>query len=957
LKLSSAAPRPSWVTRFLGPGARRLRLAMYVSFIVLALGILAQSLSTLRLEDLRQVSGRAQELAGEQRTLAQRAGRAAARLQAQPAERSAHAQELEELLRRSHAESVRLNDVLAHPAWQAAVDDALPTAAREWTHARSELWLRAEHLQLASAYTSELDLVASTDAVQVATEQAMAQAQRLSEVLVDTSERRAQALHREVRWGLAGLMLLLVVLSLMVVEPTARSVHRHAVRLRQQAAELRRLALVAEHTAALVLITDCDDRVVWANEALVKVTGLPLQLSLGKRPDELLAGAPVEPDAIRRIGQALSEGKSVRNEWHLHTPAGDERWLDVDLYPLHSEDGELEGFVRVCLDITSRVRQQAQQQALWAALPTGVVVQDKTGMIVETNPAAERLLGLTAAQLLGRNSVDPRWRALRDDGSTYPGSEHPSMRTLATGQALSNQTMGIVLPGGEARWLLINTEPQRDKEGQLSGVVACFSDISEGRLLQARLSDSARTDALTGLPNRIVVMERLQGAIAKAGSDPDYGFAVLFMDFDRFKQVNDSLGHGAGDELLRQLARRLERSVRPGDAVSRVVAEDEPQARAPTAARLGGDEFLVVLEDVRDKAAVQAVAQRLLDELAEPYLIQGVPLQSSVSIGVVMCPDPKAGATVPATAEDVLRNADTAMYEAKRAGRGRWVIFDDSMQQRVQHALATETDLRQALKDDELFVVYQPVVDLCTRQLMGVEALVRWRHPRRGLVNPVEFIGVAEQCGLIDAVGGVVLRKACNQFMQWQRSLGELAPRSIAVNLSRAQLDRASLVDDITEILQSCGMQPQQLQLEVTESLAAQDERMLEMLRQIKRLGVRLALDDFGTGYSSLACLHLMPVDTVKVDRSFVQHAEGAEYHRVLIEATIRLARTLGMTTVAEGIETDNQAVLMQQLACDRGQGYLFSRPLEADALTLWARSQPMPSRTVVVDDAELICG
>jgi PAS domain S-box-containing protein len=951
LKSASAASGRSWVARLLGGGARRLRLAMYASFAVLALGVLAQSLSSLRLEELRHVNGRAQELAAEQRTLAQRAGRAAARMMGEPVGRGAHAQELQDLVRRSHAESGRLDQALAHPMWRTETDSELLAAVQQWTGARGELWLRAERLQLISDDTDQLDLISSGDAVQAATEAAMAAAHRLSAALAQAGERRAQQLHSEVSGGLAGLLLLLLVLSVVVVEPTARSVHGHTQRLREQSAQLRRLALVAEHTAALVVISDGDDRVIWANEALVEATGIPLHLSRGKRPGELLAGAPIDPDVMRRVGHALSQGKSVRNEWHLHTPAGTELWLDVDLYPLRGDNGELEGFVRVCLDITSRVKQQAKQQALWAALPTGVVVQDKTGMIVETNPAAERLLGLSAEQLLGRGSVDPRWRAVRDDGSAYPGHEHPAMRTLATGLALGNETMGIQLPNGEQRWLLINTEPQRDKDGQLSGVVACFSDISESRSLQARLSDSARTDALTGLPNRTVVMERLQAAIAQAHSQPAYGFAVLFMDFDRFKQVNDSLGHAAGDELLRQLARRLERSVRLRDAVSRVVSDSVAPARLPTAARLGGDEFLVVLEDVREVDAVQAVAQRLLQELAEPYLISGVPLQSSVSIGVVMCPDPNAGAALPATAEEVLRNADTAMYEAKRAGRGRWVIFDDSMQQRVQHTLAIENDLRRALKDDELFVVYQPVLDLRTRQLLGVEALVRWRHPQRGLVNPVEFIGVAEQCGLIDAVGGVVLRRACTQFMQWQRSLGERAPRSVAVNLSRAQLDRASLVDDIQNILQSTGMQPHQLQLEVTESLAAQDERMLDMLRQIKRLGVRLALDDFGTGYSSLACLHQMPVDTVKVDRSFVQHAEGAEYHRVLIEATIRVARTLGMTTVAEGIETESQAALMQRLACDRGQGYLFSRPLEADALAQWALSQAV--MLVVAEEAE----
>jgi diguanylate cyclase (GGDEF)-like protein len=462
--------------------------------------------------------------------------------------------------------------------------------------------------------------------------------------------------------------------------------------------------------------------------------------------------------------------------------------------------------------------------------------------------------------------------------------------------------------------------------------------VTERRQLQQELRRHACTDTLTQLPNRATVMERISKALAHAARHPGYGFAVLFMDFDRFKLVNDTLGHAAGDELLRQVARRLQHAMRPGDTLARLDGDGAPEQEV--AARLGGDEFVVVLEGMTDAASVATVAQRVLEDLSEPYTVGHTPVQSSVSIGVVLVQG-RAGEAGP-SAEDVLRNADIAMYEAKRAGRGRWVLFDDSMHERAVRQLAMETELRRALRDDELFVVYQPVIDLAHRGLAGVEALVRWRHPERGLVPPGEFVPVAEECGLIDELGSLVLHKACRQFVQWRSTLGALAPATLAVNFSRAQLKRADVAEELQLVLVDTGMQPEWLQIEVTESLAAQDERVQATLRQIKALGVKLALDDFGTGYSSLACLHQLPVDTVKVDRSFVQHAQTVEYHRVLIEATIRVARTLGMSTVAEGIETEGQAALMRELACDRGQGFLFSRPLEAAALEAWARQQAL---------------
>ncbi len=943
-------------------GQRRLRVALYVMLAVLSLAVVLQGLVSLRLQVAGAADSEAVDRAGLYRTLTQQIGREAALLLADPAGRGAHRDALESLLQGSAADAVALDGLLARqidPAQQAG--RRLQGGLEAWQAARERLWYRAWSLARLGDDQPEEEWRRRAAAVQAEVAPAMDTAQRLAAAVRQVSELRGQGLRNGLGWGVAALLMLMGLLALAVVEPAARSVGRHARRLAEQAAQVRLLALVAEHTTAMVTITDAEDRIQWVNAAFTHSCGWTLAEAKGRHAQELLANPKSDAAVDQRLRQALQDGQGARHEVLSRVRSGRDVWLDIDLRPLHDEQGRLSGFIRVASDVSARVQQQAKLLALWAALPAGVVVHDEEGGIVDANREAERLLGLSMDELLGRHPVDPRWAAVRDDGSPFSADELPTLRTLRTGQALFGETMGVRLPDGQLRWLLVNTEPQRDIAGHLAGVVNCFIDITERRRLQDELAEHARTDALTRLPNRSVVMERLRQAITHAGRHPGYGFAVLFMDFDRFKQVNDTLGHSAGDELLRQVAERLQRSLRPGDALARV------GSHVDIAARLGGDEFVVVLEGVNEGGTLARIANRLQAELAEPYLIGSTPVQSGVSMGVVLSTSPGAcigtdmgvadrrgdssfgefagaaapssAASIEAAAEQVLRNADTAMYEAKRAGRGRWVLFDDSMHERVVRAMAVETDLRRALRDDELFVVYQPVIALDSRQVLGVEALVRWRHPQRGLVPPLEFIGVAEECGLIDAVGAVVLHKACSQFMQWRRTLGALAPKLLAVNLSRAQLKRPGLVAEVRDLLQEMAMPPACLELEVTESLAAQDEPVQAALRELKALGTRLALDDFGTGYSSLACLHLLPVDTVKIDRSFVIHAETVEYHRVLIEATIRVARTLGMITVAEGIETEGQAALMQRLECDRGQGFLFSRPLDAVAYEDWARA------------------
>lgn len=477
-------------------------------------------------------------------------------------------------------------------------------------------------------------------------------------------------------------------------------------------------------------------------------------------------------------------------------------------------------------------------------------------------------------------------------------------------------------------------------------LMAVFSDVTlevqrEQQGLAQHLSDATRIDALTRMPNRAAVRDEIQRAMARPPSEASCGFAVLFMNCDRFKQINDTVGHAAGDEVLGLMADRLRATLRPYDRFGRQGGTGAGLEQ--TAARVGGDEFVVVLDDMRRPDDVHAVAQRLLDVLAKPYGMGARQFHCGVSMGVVL------RAQAAGDADAVLQDASIAMVEAKRAGGARYVVFEPAMRERAARRVSIAADLRVALAEGQLFVVYQPVVALQAGAgprdgaTFGVEALVRWRHPVRGVVPPLEFIGVAEECGLIGAVGDFVLTSACRQFVQWRQQLGPLAPCMLAVNLSRAQLSQPGWVHTVHQILQDTGMDPQRLQFEVTESLAAQDESVQARLHELKALRLTLALDDFGTGYSSLASLHLLPVDTVKIDRSFVSKADTSPHHRVLIEATVRVAGSLGMNTVAEGIETEAQAAVVRQLGCEKGQGYLFSRPLPAGDVAGWLEAAQTP--------------
>jgi diguanylate cyclase (GGDEF)-like protein len=440
-------------------------------------------------------------------------------------------------------------------------------------------------------------------------------------------------------------------------------------------------------------------------------------------------------------------------------------------------------------------------------------------------------------------------------------------------------------------------------------------------IAQARIRTqltARRADPLTGLPNRVLFMERVNQQLAQGHDAGVFEFAVFFLDVDRFKIVNDSLGHAAGDHLLTGISRRLEQSLRCTDTVARFDGEC-------TLARLGGDEFTVLLAGVRNAVDAGCVAERLVAAVSKPFELEGREVVATISVGIVM-----ADARYQ-SAEEMVRDADTAMYRAKDRGRARCEIYDTSMRAAAEARLRIESDLRRAIARQEFQLHYQPIVMLSDQQLCGFEALVRWQHPERGLVPPDGFIPIAEETGLILPIGLWVLREACRQMRAWDREFPERADLAINVNLSARQCLDPALVSQVAEVLAETGLEPRRLKLEITESLIVErSAEVIEVLKALRELGVQLGLDDFGMGYSALSYLQRLPVQTLKIDRSFVSGI--AEDNNVeIVRAILSLASGLSMNVTAEGVETADQAARLKDLSCEFGQGYFFDRPLSAD--------------------------
>ena len=666
----------------------------------------------------------------------------------------------------------------------------------------------------------------------------------------------------------------------------------------------RRAEALVSQASDVITVVGPDGRVRFASPSIRRV--------LGYEPDEIVGTVLValsHPDDVERMASVflgLVDGSAPEVGTHVfrvRTADGEYRSLEGTATNA-VDDPSVGGFVVTARDVTDRVEAERQLRLLFEGNPQPMFVLDRETLgILEVNPAAAQHYGLTREAFLERTALDlhvPDEHGHLLEHMTAPRAEGEIRRSGPWRHRRAD--------GSE---LLVELIAHRLAFAGRPATIVLVDDVTERLALQDQLAHQAFHDDLTGLPNRALLRDRIEHALSSGCRDGSR-VAVLFLDLDGFKDVNDSLGHAAGDELLAAVAARLQTCLRPGDSV----------------ARLGGDEFAILLVEGRHDGAADVVAGRALEALRAPFELEGRQVVVSASIGIA------TGSPVDATADTLLRDADAAMYAAKWSGAGRSRRFQTSMHTEAVERFELAADLRAALAGEQLVIHYQPVVALETGEVEGVEALLRWNHPERGLVPPLRFVPLAEESGLIVPIGRWVLEQACRQAAEWLAA-GVVAPAfAMSVNVSVRQLHDDAFVGHVAEALAVTGLAPGALVLEVTETALVQDVEVANLrLAELKALGVRIAIDDFGTGYSSLDYLRRFPVDVLKIDKSFVDGVTGGDEGRALVQAIVDMGRSLRLELVAEGIEGADQLEELRATGCASGQGYLFARPAAPSAV------------------------
>lgn len=700
----------------------------------------------------------------------------------------------------------------------------------------------------------------------------------------------------------------------MVVARTAAELERT-----QTEEKLRELAQVVEQSPVIIAKADLDGQLIYVNKSFEKATGYKASDVLGKNARVLTSGTASD-ELFEDVWKSISRGDIWKGEILNKRKDGSAFWAKATFGPLKNRSGEVSGYISIKEEITERKENEKQLRLAASVFETASEALVVTGVdkrIKRVNQAFSAITGYSRDEAIGQTP------AMLQSGRHGRAFYRAMFKSLAEkgeweGEIWNRRKNGEIYP----EWLKITAI--RDDFGNLEGYVGLFSDISKRKYDESLIRHQANFDALTGLANRNLFLDRLSRSLELAEKNDNH-VALLFIDIDRFKHVNDTLGHSTGDQLLQIAANRLTAKL----------------SKPATVARFGGDEFVVVLPDEKNLHHIEDTVVKILAELERPQRVNGNLIFSSASIGVSVYPVDGRDT------ETLLRKADNAMHKAKEKGRNNFQFFTQEMDIEAQRRRELERDLYKAVERNQLTLVFQPILDASSDRIVSAEALVRWQHPEKGLIPPSEFIPLAEEVGLINRIGEWVLRKACEEALSWTAITGN--PPGISVNLSGIQFKKQNIPLLVSNVLYETGLPPERLTLEITESLLVDDDNgTLKQLQGIRELGVGLSIDDFGTGYSSLSYLKRFPVTMLKIDRSFVMGVVDNAEDQALVSAILAMAHSLGLKVVAEGVETTRQYQFLRDNGCGFVQGFLFSQPLPQHEFVSWLK-QSLKKRPVSV--------